>query len=143
MGQLPQDCDPWRRVIGVRRLAALIILATGFSFAFSTVVAGPPQSKPAVTRLNPLVSPDDSEPLTSSPASKPWSSMGARLIYPYSIIVGDGRSAREMKIATSKNPHPPRFHSPQRAPSLKPIRKRIIILDIPHPWSYMGAAVHI
>jgi hypothetical protein len=104
MGQFPQDCDDARRITGVRRLAALVILATGFSFAISALVARPPQSTPPITRLNPLVSPDESQPLTSAPASKPWSSMGARLIYPYSIIPGDARSARELKIAIMNDP---------------------------------------
>jgi hypothetical protein len=69
--------------------------------------------------------------------------MGARLIYPYSIIPGDARSAREMKIATSKNPQPPPSHYRRPAPSLKPNPNHAIILDIPHSWSYTGAAVHI
>lgn len=111
MGQVPQGRGPRCWMTDVRRLAALLILATGCSLVFSTLLAGPPQRKPPVTRLNPLVSPDESEPLISTPAPRPWSSMGARLIYPYSIIPGDARSAREFKITIPNRPLPPPFHS--------------------------------
>jgi hypothetical protein len=69
--------------------------------------------------------------------------MGARLIYPYTIIPGDARSGREKKIAASKQPQRPGFHSRRRTLSLMSIRNHAIILDTPHLWSYTGAAVHI
>jgi hypothetical protein len=143
MGQVLQDCDAWRRMIRIRRFAALMILSTGFSFVLSALVAGPPQRQSPVTRLNPLVSPDESEPQISTPAPKPWSSMGARLIYPYSIIPGDSRSARELKIGVSKHPSHPPFRPRRSARPLPPARNCVIFLDIPHPWRYTGAAERI
>lgn len=69
--------------------------------------------------------------------------MGARLLYPYSIIPGDTRSAQQLKIAITGNPLAPPFQPRPPARALVPNRNSVIFLDIPHPWSYMGAAERI
>jgi hypothetical protein len=124
MGQIPLEGDHWGGMVHVRRIAALIVLTIGFSVVFSALANRPSHRLQPVTRLDPLVSPDDSEPLPTSPSPRPWSSMGARLLYPYSIIPGGVRNSQELKIALANDPvaaaHYEGFDSS---------RARILVLD--------------
>lgn len=104
MGQIPLNGDHWGGMVHVRRIAALILLAVGFSLVYSGLVGTLPQQKPPSTRLDPLVSPDDSQPSESSSVPRPWTGMGARLLYPYSIIPGGARTSQELKIAIANDP---------------------------------------